>query len=225
MPDPSKDGRMPSFIEGTRLMCEKYKIICAALVTGPFTVACELGGAENVASSMITNPEYVRALMEYTTNVSKVYIRALADAGVDMILLGDPTAGMMSRKHFWEFLGEKMKDLIVSSPIPVLLHICGDTDHLIELMVRLKPVGLSLDKVDLAAAVPRIPKDVVIIGNIDPIQVLEQGSPDEVKREVEELFGRMEGIPAFICAPGCDVSPQTPIENLAAMAAAIREQG
>ena len=187
IPDPSKDARMPIYIEGNRLMCEKYKILTAAIAGGPYSVACMMGGADNVCMSMITNPEYVRKLMDFCCQILKVYVEALVKTGVDMIGIGDPSCSMLSRKQFWEFVGKPLQKVIAESPVPVLLHICGDASHLIELMVRMGPPGISLDEVDMPAVVPRVPKEVLIAGNIPTVKVLAQGTVEDVRRAVADL--------------------------------------
>lgn len=225
IPDPGRDGRLPQMMEAIRLISGRYKITCGCAVGGPLTIACELGGAENVASSIITDPEYVTRLLSYTTEVCKTVALTYVEAGADAVLIGEPTGSMLSRKHAWEFMGKYVKEVIDACPVPMILHICGNTDHLIELMVRTGPDAISVDKGDLPSLVPRIPSDIIIVGNIDPIAVLEQGTPQDIKREVKDLCSRMSHVPYYLCAPGCDISPDTPLENLAAMIDAVRELG
>ena len=146
-----------------------------------------------------------------------MYIEALAKVGVDMVVIGDPSCSMVSRKHFWEFVGKPLQKLIAESSVPVLLHICGNSTHLIEPMVRTGAAALSLDDVDMPAIVPRVPKAVPIAGNIPTVEVLSRGTVEDVRRKVAELCEDMRDIPTFLCAPGCEVPPDTPLENLKAM--------
>lgn len=129
-------------------------------------------------------------------------MKAYAEAGADAILVGEPTGSMLSRKHAWEFMGKYLKEIIDACPVPVVLHICGNANHLLELMVHAGPAAIGLGKEDLPSLVPRIPPDIVIVGNIDPISVLEGGSPENERREVEELCDRMSHVPCYIYAPG-----------------------
>jgi uroporphyrinogen decarboxylase len=77
--------------------------------------------------------------------------------------------------------------------------------------------GLSLDSmVDLKDAAERIPENVFLIGNIDPVKVFLQSNGEEVERETTELLEKMKDVPNFILSSGCDIPLETPHENIAA---------
>ena len=59
---------------------------------------------------------------------------------------------------------------------------------------------------------------VCMFGNVGPIQPLWQGTPEEVKADVEKSIDA-----GFrMIAPGCSFVPMTPGDNLRAMAAAVK---
>jgi uroporphyrinogen-III decarboxylase len=74
-----------------------------------------------------------------------------------------------------------------------------------------------LDEVDMPAIVPRVPKEVVIAGNIPTVKVLAQGTVEDVRRVVADLCEGMRDIPTFLCMPGCEVPTEATLENLRAM--------
>jgi uroporphyrinogen decarboxylase len=80
--------------------------------------------------------------------------------------------------------------------------------------------ALSLDSaefgVDLVRVAQMLPDHVAAMGNISPTRVLKDGSPDDVREAVAGLLRKMAPYPNFILSTGCDVPPQTPLENLAA---------
>ena len=57
-------------------------------------------------------------------------------------------------------------------------------------------------------------EDLCIAGQFDPVAVLLQGNPEIIKEKVKEE-GRQAGEKHMIC-PGCEVPPDTPMENLLA---------
>lgn len=59
-----------------------------------------------------------------------------------------------------------------------------------------------------------MPEDRIVIGNIDPVGVLRNGTPDGICRETKSLMEKCCGYPNFVIASGCDIPPMTPIENL-----------
>jgi uroporphyrinogen decarboxylase len=107
---------------------------------------------------------------------------------------------------------------------PVILHICGNSTHIIEMMCATGVQGISIDfMVDLPAIVPRVPNDVVIMGNINPVGTLLNGTPEEVRRETRELMKKMAGVPNYIGMSGCDIPLPAPIENVQAMVETMKE--
>jgi len=86
--------------------------------------------------------------------------------------------------------------------------------------VRGKDLGQitnRLDEVDMPVIVPRVPKEVVIAGNIPTVKVLAQGTVEDVRRAVADLCEGMRDIPTFLCMPGCEVPTEATLENLRAM--------
>ncbi|NLG80295.1 MAG: hypothetical protein GX492_10835 [Firmicutes bacterium] len=102
----------------------------------------------------------------------------------------------------------------IAAPMMVL-HICGDTSHLVKNMCATGAQGLSLDSpVDLARSAREVDPEVVLIGNIDPVGVMVQETPEGVRRAVRALLESMEPYENFILSTGCDLPYETPFENI-----------
>ena len=56
--------------------------------------------------------------------------------------------------------------------------------------------------------------DICITGNFDPVAVLLEGTPDDIKRYINEE--EKEGGDKYMVCPGCEVPPDTPLENMLA---------
>jgi uroporphyrinogen-III decarboxylase len=63
----------------------------------------------------------------------------------------------------------------------------------------------------------------VLLGNIDPVRVLRNGTPDEVYAAVAECHHQAGD--RFIVGAGCEVVRDTPPENLRALGRYAREHG
>ena len=50
-----------------------------------------------------------------------------------------------------------------------------------------------------------------------------EGSPDTVRASVRELLEKMRPYPNFVLATGCDLAPDTPLENIAALIDTVKE--
>ncbi|MDZ7262884.1 MAG: uroporphyrinogen decarboxylase family protein [candidate division KSB1 bacterium] len=215
--DPLKDGRVMAFIETMKLMKQVIDIPKGAYVIGPFTLAGLLMGANEVALATILEPGLVIGVLEFCTSVINRYAQALVAAGADIVAILEPTAVMLSPDAFWKFSGQFIKRIIEQIPVIPVLHICGNTTHLIPSMVQTGAQGLSLDAmVNFPKVIQTVPETVFLIGNIDPVRVMLRGTPQQVREETSRLLEQMRPYPNFILSTGCDLPPETPLENIEA---------
>jgi uroporphyrinogen decarboxylase len=216
--DPLKDGRIMAFLETMRLMSRSLDILKGAYVIGPFTLAGLLIGANDIALMTISDPQTVLGVLEFCLGTIHRYAHALEEAGCDMIAILEPTAVMLSPVAFWRFSGQFITRLISRLTAFPILHICGHSAHLIGEMLRTGAKGLSLDSViDFRALMPGIPRDVCLIGNIDPVGVLLQSSAESVRYQTSSLLEDMRPYHNFVLSTGCDVPAETPLDNIEQM--------
>ena len=110
--------------------------------------------------------------------------------------------------------------------VPVVLHVCGKTSHIIEQMCATGVQGISVDsEVDLPSIISRVPSDVAIIGNLDPVGTLLLGTSAKVLEESRRCILDAGQAGGFVLAPGCGVPPNSPPENLEAMRDAAERYG
>ena len=76
---------------------------------------------------------------------------------------------------------------------------------------------------DIEEMLKALPSDRLIIGNIDPVGVLRNGTPAKIKEETTKLLERCGKYKNFVLASGCDIPPLTPMENLEAFFEAAEE--
>jgi uroporphyrinogen decarboxylase len=216
-------GRMPVFVEVVRRMKQNFPILVGGYVIGPFTLAGELAGVEDFLEMLISNPSLAKEILSFTTDFLTRYAEELFSAGADVVAILDPTSVTLSPKYYNEFSAPYVREMVERLGKPLILHICGNTNHLLEAMVETGAVGLSLDSmVDLREAAERVPKNVVLIGNLDPVNVFLRGTPEIVKRRTRELVERMMGVENFILSSGCDIPIEAPLENISAFMRAGR---
>jgi len=217
------DGRVAVYIETMRLMARYLDVLKGGYVIGPFSLTGLLMGATEAAMATLMRPDLLHAVLQFSSGVISRYARALERAGADAIAILEPTASFLSPQQFREFSGRYIAEIIRTLHSVPILHICGRTNALIEAMVETGAHGLSLGApVDLSQAVKRVPEDVVLIGNLDPVRVLNQMTPNQVYRTATDLLEVMEPHPNFILSTGCDLPMDTPLENIHAMIDAAR---
>ena len=225
--DKPTGGRMALFAEVVSGLKDELDIPVCAYVIGPLTLAGELMDITVVMKATRKNPELLHRVLANSTRVIMGYASLLENAGADLICILEPSAVMMSAKIYWEFSGRYCSKIISEGIAGMsVLHICGDTNHLIAEMAKTGANGLSLDKqVDLPSANDCMGGDTVLIGNIDPVSVVNFDDEEMVKRKSRALYRSMNARNNFILSTGCDVPPNAPIENLVAMMQAADDSG
>ena len=220
IPDPYRDGRMPVFLEAMRLLARNYSMLKVGEISGPYTLATNLGGT-GVYLDTRRNPQKVRALLEYAEKVITRYGQAMVKAGADLILVAEPTGSQLSAAAYEEFSLPYTRNITRSLSRPCILHICGRAGHLVELMCRAGAAALSIDDVDIAQVINVVPHDIVVTGNISALK-FSKPSPEERNTDTATLVEAVRARKEFIVAPGCDLAPQTPLENVLAFVDAVK---
>ena len=79
-------------------------------------------------------------------------------------------------------------------------------------------------EVDIETAAQYFPNDI-IFGNLEPV-ILQAGTPDEVYEASRKVIQKGKQIAnGFIFAPGCEMPPHTPDDNVYAMNRAVEDFG
>ncbi len=76
--------------------------------------------------------------------------------------------------------------------------------------------GVLLNLVDMDHAMEKLGSGIIRCGNLDPVSVIQDLSPEEIKNETEHLCKKEEGRP-FIFSGGCEITVNTPVEHLLTM--------
>jgi len=220
-----QDARIHSYIKTMELTTTTLpkEILKCAYVVGPVTLAGLLQSAQRVAMDSILEPERLSELCAFSTEIIQKYALAMVNAGANIICVLEPTAAILGPKEFREFSGYYVHHIMESykySNVETIYHVCGNTMHLIKEMASIGVAGISLDGpetgVDMVKAVKMVPEDVILIGNVSPTIVLVNGTVEEVKEATTELLENMRSYPNFILSTGCDLPPETPINNIKA---------
>ncbi len=215
------------WLEAVRLLKEYFKneiYIRGNCDQAPFSVATMLRGTQNFMLDLMMAEEHlVFELLNYCNNASVQFIQLMAQTGADMVSNGDSPAGpsMISSDMYEKFampFEKIMVDTAHSLGLPYTLHICGNTEIILELMLQTGADAFELDYQTDAAKVFNIYHDkATLIGNIDPSGVLALGTPDDVKIKTQQLLETYSGTNRFILNAGCALPPTTPSINIKTM--------
>jgi len=105
---------------------------------------------------------------------------------------------------------------------PGILHICGSTDLIIEMMNACGADAISVDqKNNMLETRKKLGNQVLLLGNFHPYETLVQMDAAQVEPVIRQCID--QGADAVW--PGCDIWPEAKTENLLAYVKTIREYG
>jgi len=222
-------GRLPVYLGAIRHCVSEVgdEVFVSCCIPAPFSNAAALRGTATLARDLYTNPGLAHALLEKSLEVINDMSEAIAQAGGIPVLV-DPVASgsVLSRKTFEEFAMPYLKRAlgkIKSLGMVPILHICGKTASIVDLMAKTGAAALSLDQIELADAVERTGGAVCLMGTVRPAETLLGGTPETVRQEAARCLAAGKRNPGgFILSSGCEVPIETPPANVDALIAAAR---
>ena len=231
IPDPLKAARMPEKLRALRLLRKHFgdRVLVEGSCAAPYSSVGLLFGLEETMVMALTEPDLLARACGFFVELQARWIEAQVQAGAHAIWLGDCNAfsGMLSLDQYRRFALDPCKRLVGRA------HACGAIVHLhnSEILVPylLAEVETAADIVncgpgaDIGEVMGALGGKCCVSGNLDPIEVLYRGTPDEVAREAERIvrIGYSQG--GYLFNTG-EMNPRdTPVENMRAMIAAVRE--
>jgi MtaA/CmuA family methyltransferase len=215
------------WLEAVRILKDHFKneiYIRGNCDQAPFSLASMMRGAQTwMLDLMMGVEENVNFLLEYCTDATVQFIDLMSQTGCDMVSNGDSPAGpeMISAEMYLKYampFEKRVVDAAHTAGKAYTLHICGNTDVILEHMLRTGADALELDyKTDITRIYNTIRNTTTFIGNIDPSSVLALGTVDDVQKKTLELLSIYKNSNRFILNAGCAIPPNTPSENLKMM--------
>jgi MtaA/CmuA family methyltransferase len=209
-----KEGRIPLVCETIELLKEDVgnEVVIGAFVPGPFTLLSLLVETGALYTSLRKSAgaihKALNALAELLSSVGNAYYQAGADFLTVHEMGGSP--GILGPKIFESIVLPHLQTTFSRLPHPSALSACGRTNGMMYLMAASGADALSVDQTnDLTRSRKDVP-DILLFGNLDPVGVISQGTPDELREAVSSVV--QSGADAVW--PGCDLHLQTPLENL-----------
>jgi MtaA/CmuA family methyltransferase len=229
IPDPLGGGRMHDRVRAAALFKERAagsKLI-EGWIEGPCAEAADLRGINTLMMDLYENPAFVIDLFEFVIEMELRFARAQVEAGVELMGVGDAAASLIGPQLYERFVWpyeKKLVDGLRGMGVRVRLHICGNTRPILEGMARLGCDIVDLDwMVPLDEARRAMGPGQVLLGNLDPVAVLRNGSPETVHAAVAECH-RLSGA-RYIVGAGCEVVRDTPLDNVRALRDYARSHG
>jgi len=231
--DPTQDGRMPEKLKAIKKVREYFgdTVLVEGSCAGPYSSVGLLFGIEETMVMGLTDPDLLAEACEFFVEFQSRYIKAQIEAGAHAIWLGDCNAfsGMLSVEQYKKFAFPSCKKLVDKA------HEYGAIIHLhnseIQIPAILAESELGVDIIncgpatDLVEAREALTGKNCFTGNLDPIEVLMRGTPEDVAKEAERIvkIGYSEGGYGFNTG---EMNPRdVPAENMKAMVQAAKRVG
>lgn len=223
-----REGRVPEYLKANLLavqMIDGNPVFGGCI--GPFSLAGRLYDMSEIMVLIYEQPEAAHKLLEKCTAFIEKYCLALRDTGVGGVLMAEPAAGLLSNDDCLTFSSQYVRRIVErvqDDGFIVILHNCGNTGHCTKAMVATGAAAYHFgNKCKMEEVLPDVPPTALAMGNLDPVSLFKDGTPEQMRQATLDLLERTAKYPNFVLSSGCDIPPHTPAENIEAFFEALRE--
>jgi uroporphyrinogen decarboxylase len=237
LPDPTPPARyahLEAEVEGLHAanLAAQGDLYCTL-----FESAWGIRGFEEMLSDFILNPEMVEVLLDRLTQLRVVQAKQLAEAGIDVLRLGDDIGkqnGMLMSPDTWRtWLKPRLARVIgaareANPEIHVFYHSDGDCRAVIPDLVEIGVTVLNpvqpecMDPVELKNA---FGDRLAFWGTVGTQTTMPFGTTEDVRSTVKERIETVGKGGGLLIAPTHVLEPEVPWENVVAFIDAVREYG
>ena len=212
--------RVPEYLKANSLASQALDIPLFGGCIGPFSLAGRLFDMTELMMAMFIDPNTVRELLEKCSNFIMSYCKEMKKCGSAGVFIAEPAAGLLSNEDCQIFSSNYIARIIKETQdddFAVVLHNCGNSGQCTAAMVSTGAAALHFgNKIDMGEVLAQVPRDIAVMGNIDPVGVIKMGTPESIRNSVGILREIARGYSNFILSTGCDVPPSVPFENIEA---------
>jgi MtaA/CmuA family methyltransferase len=222
-------SRMGDRIDGVALLKQRSagRFAVEGWVEGPCALAADLRGLNALMLDFADEPGFVQELFAFATVLELGFAREQIAAGADLIGMGDAAASLIGPRRYAQFVVPYERSLIHGihdAGAKVRLHICGNTR---KLLADMGTVGADLIDLDffspMGEARAAMGSDQPLLGNLDPVRLVRDGTPDSIRAELANCFSAAG--PHYLVGAGCEIPRGTPPANVRALTEFARATG
>ena len=212
-------GRVPPYLKANLLASRAItdRPVIGGCI-GPFSLAGRLYDMSEIMVLIYQNPDAAHKLLKKCTEFILRYCLAIKETGANGVVMAEPAAGLMSNDDCKRFSSDYVKyivDNVQDDYFSVILHNCGNTGHCTQAMVATGSAAYHFgNKCDMAEVTRDVPATALSMGNLDPVTVFKDSTPEQMRKATEELLEKMKPFSNFVLSSGCDTPPHTPLENI-----------
>jgi uroporphyrinogen decarboxylase len=213
--------------DAVKLVCKHFgaKLPVIGFCGAPFTLASymiEGGGSRNYVHAkkmMYSSPAAWDDLLAKLVAVTSQYAAEQVRAGADVIQVFDSWVGCLSVEDYRQYVLPRTTELVKAlqqTGAPVI-YFGTDSATLLASMEETGADVIGLDwRIPLDEGWNRLGANVAVQGNLDPVLLFADWKT--VQARAEEILRRAGGKPGHIFNLGHGILPETPVENVKALA-------
>lgn len=220
-------GRVLEYLKASRLAVENihYRPVFSGCI-GPFSLAGRLFDMSEIMISIYIEPDVIISLLNKCTEFIINYCTELKRIGVSGVFIAEPAAGLLSDEDCMIYSTEYVRRIVEhlqDDDFSVILHNCGNTGQCTHAMVESGACALHFgNAVNILDVLNYCPKDIIVMGNIDPVGIMKQADSKKVGEVTLNLLEETSSYKNFVLSTGCDVPPNIPKENIDAFFNALK---
>lgn len=195
-----------------------------AHVTSPFWHCYYLWGFEGLMTMVADRPDLVEHACRRWLEQAFNNIRGAAALGAQLIWIEECLTDMISPEAFAELVTPSIRELtgeIKLLGLRSIYYFCGNPADKWESLLASGADALALEEskkgfsIDIAEVARRVAGRMVLLGNLDAIGVLQNGTLQELRAEIgRQLAAGRRNHSRFIMSLGSPVTPETPVERV-----------
>lgn len=218
-------GRAKVVTDAIRILKEETREVpIVGNLTGPVSTASSVMEPVIFYKELRKRNQEAHEYMSFITDQLIAFGRAQIEAGADVIAVSDPsgTGEILGPKYFEEFAVtyiNRLLDGLQEEKLGTIVHICGQMSPVYREIHEVRSSALSFDSVvPMKEARKHLP-DRVLMGNVSTY-ALEFGDPARVRTLTKNCMKNGSDI----IAPACGLGMKSPIANIQAILACVREE-
>jgi methylmalonyl-CoA mutase cobalamin-binding domain/chain len=234
VPDVEDAGYMTRALNYYRYMREKTDPdIAVTMGSGhsPFGVACLIRDTAEMMTDLVSNPAFAKKLLQKTKDLVLMWFKTqekiLPPECFKRILIWDDLAAFVSLTQFREFILPLYEEIYDAFPqCERWYHNDADTTYILEGLADAKIQMFHYGyETDPAFIKEKIGDRVCLMGNIPPLEILRNGTPQDVEGYVKDVIAKSGRGGGLVVAAGGFLDEGTPMNNLEAMIRACEKYG
>ena len=214
------EGRTQIFVDAVKELVDSGvdKPVLPGVI-GPFSLAGRLMDVSEAMICCYDDPDMLHVVLEKVTEFLIQYALAFKEAGASGVVMAEPLAGMLSPSLVGEFSCDYVKkfiDAVSDDTFIVVYHNCGDNvlrmvDDLVDMGAPIYHFGNSIDIVKM---LEKMPRDVIVMGNVDPVGQFKDGTRESIRNKTLEIMEACKEYDNFVISSGCDIPASASWDNI-----------